>query len=137
MPPSHLLIVAVGLAVPVALWLRQHPPASSIGRLLPTARARVRAAHTEVPRLLSERDALLTLAFLLLLRCLLDTWDAVYYPLPFVPALLAWEVSGPSPAPAGAGALERVLAWISCQWLPAHGPPPTSRRRSSWPGRCR
>jgi hypothetical protein len=38
-------------------------------------------------------DALLLLAMLMLLRCWLDPWDNVYYPLPFVFALLAWETT--------------------------------------------
>jgi hypothetical protein len=38
-------------------------------------------------------DALLLLALLLLLRCALDPWDVVYYPLPFLTALLAWETT--------------------------------------------
>jgi hypothetical protein len=38
-------------------------------------------------------DAMLLLAFLLALRCALDSWDVVYYPLPFIFALLAWEVA--------------------------------------------
>ena len=42
------------------------------------------------------------LALLLLLRCLLDTWDTGYYLLPFVFALLAWEVSGADRARAAA-----------------------------------
>jgi hypothetical protein len=37
------------------------------------------------------QDALLLLALLLLLRCALDPWDIVYYPVPFLMALLAWE----------------------------------------------
>jgi len=36
-------------------------------------------------------DPMLLLTFLLALRCALDTWDAVYYALPFLFALLAWE----------------------------------------------
>jgi hypothetical protein len=39
------------------------------------------------------RDAMLLLAALLLLRCVLDPWDLVYYPLPFLTALLAWETT--------------------------------------------
>ncbi|MGH2909262.1 MAG: glycosyltransferase 87 family protein [Solirubrobacteraceae bacterium] len=39
------------------------------------------------------RDAMLLLALLLLLRCVLGSWDAVYYPLPFLTALLAWETA--------------------------------------------
>jgi hypothetical protein len=36
-------------------------------------------------------DALLLLAFVLLLRCVLDPWNAEYYALPMLFALLAWE----------------------------------------------
>lgn len=38
-------------------------------------------------------NALLLLALLLLLRCMLDPWDLIYYPLPFVIALLGWETT--------------------------------------------
>jgi Glycosyltransferase family 87 len=63
-PIAKPLIVA--LAVPLsALWLR---------------RRRARA------------DALLLLALLMLGRCVLDPWNMVYYHLPLVIALLAWEV---------------------------------------------
>ncbi|HEX4035875.1 MAG TPA: hypothetical protein VHX66_15640 [Solirubrobacteraceae bacterium] len=41
----------------------------------------------------SRGDALLLLALLLLVRCWLDPWDVVYYPLPFIVALAAWELS--------------------------------------------
>ena len=37
-------------------------------------------------------DGLLLLALVLLLRCLLDPWNVVYYELPFLLALLAWEI---------------------------------------------
>ena len=37
-------------------------------------------------------DALLLLALLLLVRCMLDPWNVIYYHLPLVVALLAWEV---------------------------------------------
>jgi hypothetical protein len=37
-------------------------------------------------------DALLLLALVLLARCALDPWNTIYYHLPFVVALLAWEV---------------------------------------------
>jgi hypothetical protein len=37
-------------------------------------------------------DALLLLALLFLLRCVLDNWNNEYYHLPFVLALLTWEV---------------------------------------------
>lgn len=37
-------------------------------------------------------DVLLLLAVVMLLRCVLDPWNLVYYHLPFLLALLAWEV---------------------------------------------
>jgi hypothetical protein len=37
-------------------------------------------------------DGLLLLALVLLLRCMLDPWNVVYYELPFLLALTAWEV---------------------------------------------
>ena len=37
-------------------------------------------------------DALLLLALVFLLRCVLDPWNLSYYSLPFLLALLAWEV---------------------------------------------
>src|SRR5581483_4904117 len=43
--------------------------------------------------------ALALLTFLLLLRCLLDPWDNVYYQLPFLIALLVWEVRAGGRAP--------------------------------------
>jgi len=112
---SRPLILLTGILLAVALWL---------GRRRGARQAAV----------LSERTALLALALVLLLRCVLDTWDAVYYPLPFVFALLAWEVCAPEAASAGRRSqLERppvlalsstVLAWVSFQWLPAHGGSP-------------
>lgn len=94
---SHPLILAAGLALPLALWLRERRP----------------------PRL-ALRPALLLLALLLLLRCLLDTWDIAYYPLPFVLALLAWEVSGPLRRPPVLSAAGSVLAYANFVWLPQH-----------------
>ncbi len=65
---SHPLILAAGAALALALWLW----------------ARGRAGGR-----LPERRALLALALILLLRCILDTWDTMYYALPFILALLA------------------------------------------------
>ncbi len=61
---SHPLIVAAALPLSALLWLR------------PDRRA---------------DDALLLLALLFLLRCLLDNWDNDYYHVPFFLSLLAWE----------------------------------------------
>jgi len=104
----HPLILAVGLALTVALWLRRRRQPAA--RLSPGAGARA----------LSERDALLALALLLLLRCMLDTWDTAYYLLPFIFALLAWEVRGRIDRPPLLALSATVLAWISFQWLPSH-----------------
>ncbi len=94
---SHPLILLAGLALAGALWLRA--------------------------RRLDPRQALLALALVLLLRCLLDTWDAVYYPLPFVLALLAWEVAGQARRPPVIALGSSMLVWISFQWLPEHVSP--------------
>jgi hypothetical protein len=90
---SHPLIVAVSWPLTVLAWRR--------GRS-------------------GQSDALLLLALLLLLRCVLDTWDTVYYPIPFVLALLAWESLGERRRPAVLALSSTVLAWVSFQWLPVH-----------------
>jgi len=90
---SHPLIVAVSLPLTALAWGR--------GRR-------------------GRSDALLLLALLLLLRCVLDTWDTVYYPIPFVLALLAWESLGARRRPAVLALSSTVLAWLSFVWLPNH-----------------
>jgi Glycosyltransferase family 87 len=61
---SHPLIVLVALPLSGLLWLRADRRPD---------------------------DALLLLALLLLLRCMLDNWDNDYYHAPFFASLLAWE----------------------------------------------
>jgi hypothetical protein len=100
---SHPLVLLAGLLLTVALWLRQRRKGAAMQ--------------------LSERDALLALALLFMTRCLLDTWDTVYYLLPFVFALLAWELSVSVKRPPILALSSTVLAWISFQWLPAHFSP--------------
>ncbi len=94
---SHPLIIAVGLALSVALWLKRRREHSAIG----------------------ERSAMLLLALVLLLRCLLDTWDTGYYMLPFVIALLAWEVRG-ADRPPFLVLTSTVLPWFGLQELSEH-----------------
>jgi hypothetical protein len=89
---SHPLILAVAVPLTVLLWRRER----------------------------RQSDALLLLALLLLLRCVLDTWDTVYYPIPFVLALLAWESLGDQRRPAVLALSSTVLAWVSFQWLALH-----------------
>jgi hypothetical protein len=96
---SHPLVVIAGLAVSFGLWLRQ------------------RGARAGV------RTALLALALAMLLRCLLDTWDTEYYLLPFVFALLAWELCAPVVRPPVLALSSSALAWLSFQWLPEHVSP--------------
>jgi hypothetical protein len=98
---SHPLILLVGAAVCASLWLSRRRRA--VGGAL-----------------LDERDALLALALLLLMRCVLDTWDTEYYLLPFVFTLLAWEVSGPSDRPPVLALSSTLLVWLTFQWAPVH-----------------
>ena len=93
---SHPLILAAGLAIVAALWPRSRRTA------------------------LLEQDALLALALALLLRCLLDTWDTVYYSLPFVLAMLTWEAGRPTRNPPVLALAASTLVWVSFQWLPLH-----------------
>ncbi len=90
---SHPLILAVSLPLTALAWGR--------GRR-------------------GQSDALLLLALLLLLRCVLDTWDTVYYPIPFVLTMLAWESLGERRRPVVLALSSTVLAWVSFQWLPVH-----------------
>ncbi|HWF32253.1 MAG TPA: glycosyltransferase 87 family protein [Solirubrobacteraceae bacterium] len=99
---AHPLILIAGLTSSGALWLRVR---------------RLRGKRADA------QTALLALALTMLLRCLLDTWDTEYYLLPFVFALLAWEVRGPVTRLPLLAASSSVLAWVSFHWLPEHGSP--------------
>jgi hypothetical protein len=90
---SHPLIIAVSLPLTALAWGR--------GRR-------------------GQSDALLLLALLLLLRCVLDTWDTVYYMIPFVLALLTWESLGERRRPAALALSCTALGWVSFAWLPEH-----------------
>jgi hypothetical protein len=94
---SHPMILAMAAAITVAVWLRR--------------------------RRLSEREALLMLALLLLMRCMLDTWDVIYYPLPFILALLAWEVRGPATRPPVLALACSLLVWVNLHWMRTHVSP--------------
>jgi Glycosyltransferase family 87 len=100
---SHPLILAVGLLLSVALWLRARFGADG-------ERNRRGAA-------LDERTALLAFALIMLLRCVLDTWDTAYYALPFLLALLAWELTGLRARPPLLALACTALAWLSFHWL--------------------
>ena len=70
------------------------------------------AARRHLPR----EDALLLLAFLMLLRSWLDPWDVIYYLLPFIVALLAWETAIARRLPIAAGA-STAVTWFVFQYL--------------------
>jgi hypothetical protein len=83
---AHPLVIAAGIALSALWW-------------------RVRAHGA------NRRDALGLLALVMLARCVLDPWNVVYYELPFVIALLAWEVElGRAPLGALAASL---LTWAT------------------------
>jgi hypothetical protein len=68
-----------------------------------------------------ERDALLLLTLVLLLRCLLDTWNTGYYMLPFLLALLSWEALGTGRRLPLLTLVAVILPWIGTYQLSAHG----------------
>jgi hypothetical protein len=70
---SHPLIGLIAALSGVAYWLRR--------------------------RHVQPSDALLMLALVLLLRCMLDPWNVLYYQFPFLVALAAWEASSHRRAP--------------------------------------
>jgi hypothetical protein len=99
---SHPLVIAVGIPLTWLAW---------------PARRGARALRAQADPQSRLARALLLLALLLLLRCMLDTWDNVYYPLPFILALLAWEAE--SGQPALLALLSVVLVWTN-GWLSLH-----------------
>ena len=103
---SHPLVIAVALPLTVLLWRGE--------------RRRAATSRSGEPRRTDTwpASALLLLALLLLLRCMLDTWDNVYYPLPFVLALLVWE-TGAFRRPPVLALCGGVLVWFNA-WLSLH-----------------
>jgi hypothetical protein len=97
---SHPLVVVVGLGMAAALWLQRR-------RVIGGA--------------VGERDALLLLTLILLLRCLLDTWDTGYYMLPCLLALLTWETLGASHRLPLLAFVSVVLPWLGLWQLSADG----------------
>ena len=95
---AHPLIVIVAALLSLGcLWLRR--------------RVAARPAY----------EPLLLLALVLLVRCALDPWDNWYYPLPYLLAILAWEVLGAERPPA-ASLVASFGGWFVFQWaVPARG----------------
>ncbi|MGO9249523.1 MAG: hypothetical protein ACLP7W_13215 [Solirubrobacteraceae bacterium] len=104
---SHPLIVVVGLGLAGVLWLQRR-----------------RGAGTGS---VSERDGLLLLALVLLLRCLLDTWDIGYYMLPCLIALVTWEALGQGHRPPLVALVGILLPWLTLKTLAEHGASPDTQ----------
>jgi hypothetical protein len=99
-PLTHPLIAALVVPASLAWW-----------------RLRTRAASPPAPEQL-----LALLALLLLARCILDPWNNVYYELPFLVALLAWEVlCRPWQAPVLTLAAT-IATWVTCYTLNGQDP---------------
>jgi hypothetical protein len=62
------------------------------------------------------------LALLLLLRCILDPWNTVYYQLPFLLALLSWEVLCRAWQPPVLTLGATIATWVSFETLKAQDP---------------
>lgn len=92
---SHPLVVALGAALALGLLVR--------------SRRLERSGAGPLPR----QAALLALAFIALLRCVLDTWDITYYMLPFLLALLVWETDHAPRRPPLLALLASALTWAS------------------------
>lgn len=109
-PISHPLIALCALLMPTAIWLRRRSEGSHLHS---------RAVHQVAPgaATLTLQDGLLLLCVLAALRCLLDTWDNVYYTVPLLIALVAWEAFAYRRPPAIALCVS-ALCWLSFQWLP-------------------
>ena len=101
-PPGWVSEVARPLVVLVPLLLA----------LVYAAMSRRRAWH----------DALLLLALVFLLRCLLDPWNISYYSLPFLLALLAWETHARVGVPA-LSIVATLLTWVSFEQVPTFASP--------------
>ena len=90
-PAIALLVVPLSLA-----WARVHRPARRGGG-----------------------EALLALlALLLLLRCVLDPWNVVYYELPFLLALLSWEALCRPQRPPVVALAATVVVWVTFERAP-------------------
>ncbi len=83
---SHPLIVLCAVLLALAYWSRR--------------------------RRVEPSDALLMLALVLLVRCMLDPWNVIYYQFPFLLCLAAWEIATRRRAPLLA-LLASGLVWLS------------------------
>ena len=112
-----------GLAKPGARyapgWLSQltHPLIAAM--VVPLSLAWWRRRRHET---LGGEQLLGLLALLLLLRCVLDPWNTVYYQLPFLLALLAWEALCRTWQPPVLTLVATVATWVTFQTLAQQDP---------------
>ncbi len=118
---GHVVIGGDGLPKPDGYrvppeWLSPltHPLIAFLVLPLSLLWARVRATA----RRLDGEQVLLLLALLLLLRCILDPWNVVYYELPFLLALLAWEALCRPDRPPVLALLSTVVVWATFETVP-------------------
>jgi Glycosyltransferase family 87 len=138
---SHPLVLAALIPIAGPLWWRSRRSAAQrrrgerkrfgwdptrgsgegrrVGARVLFSKARRTRARARRGAIASEREALLLLALLMLARCMLDTWDTVYYALPLLLALTAWEALGERGLPVLA-LTGTALAWIDFEWLRIH-----------------
>lgn len=104
-----------GYRVPPA-WLAPltHPLIAFLVVPLSLLWARLRGA---APRCNGEQ-LLGLLALLLLLRCILDPWNVVYYELPFLLALLAWEALCRPDRPPVLALAATAIVWVTFESAP-------------------
>jgi hypothetical protein len=118
--PGHVVLGTDGLPKPgyrvPPEWLSplSHPFIALLVVPLSLLWARVRGG---APRVEGEQ-LLALLALLLLLRCVLDPWNTIYYELPFLLALLSWEALQRPERPPIVALIATVLTWITFQEAP-------------------
>lgn len=97
-------------------WLSPltHPFIAFLVVPLSLAYARVRRAAQR----LGSEEVLLLLALLFLLRCILDPWNVVYYELPFLLALLAWEGLCRPERPPVLSLAATAIVWVTFERMP-------------------
>ena len=118
---GHVVIGGGGMPKPAGYrvppeWLSPltHPLIALLVVPLSLAWAR---AHRAVARFGGEQ-VLLLLALLLLLRCVLDPWNVVYYELPFLLALLTWEALCRPERPPVLALAATAVVWVTLQRAP-------------------
>jgi hypothetical protein len=118
---GHVVIGGDGLPKPAGYrvppeWLSPltHPLIAFLVVPLSLLWARVRGAAARI----DGEQVLALLALLLLLRCVLDPWNVVYYELPFLLALLAWEALCRPDRPPILALAATAMVWVTFEQAP-------------------